>query len=302
MAKMMTPAIQRQQKKMKGSAQVKTGPWRDAWKRLKRNKSAMISLAIILFFVVLAFFPQYIAPQGYDEQNYSLAFTAPCKEYPLGTDNFGRDILSRLIWGAQMSLTIGVVSIIFSVIAGGLIGAVSGFYGGKVDNLLMRFMDILLAIPSMLLAIAIAAALGGSLFNLMLAISISSVPGYARIVRGSVMSIKDQEFVEATKVIGASNARLIFRHMIPNALAPIIVQATLGIAGAIICACGLSYLGLGIQPPVAEWGTMLSSARQYIRSYPYMVIFPGLTIMISVGAFNLLGDGLRDALDPRMKQ
>ena len=252
--------------------------------------------------LILVAFPNYIAPEYYDNQDYSRAFTAPCREYPLGTDQFGRDMLSRLIWGTRMSITVGVVSVLASLIIGGIIGAIAGFYGGKIDNILMRFMDIILAIPSMLLAIAIAAALGGSLMNLMLAISISSIPSYARVVRGSVMTVKGVDFVEATRSVGASNRRLIFRHMLPNALAPIIVQATLGIASSIICACGLSYLGMGIQPPTPEWGSMLSSARQYIRNYPYLVIYPGLAIMISVAAFNLFGDGLRDALDPRMKR
>lgn len=302
MAKYWTPAMQKHEEKTKSGKNIKTGPWIDAWKRLSRNKAAMVSLGIILIFVIFAIFPQYIASQGYDEQNYGIAFTRPCKDYPLGTDQFGRDLLSRIIWGSRMSMFVGVISIMFALVVGGIIGAIAGFYGGKIDDWLMRFMDILLAIPSMLLAIAIAAALGGSLLNLMLAISISSIPAYARVVRGSVMTVKGQDFVEATRAVGASNARLIFRHMIPNALAPIIVQATLGIASNIICACGLSYLGLGIQPPMAEWGTMLSSARQYIRDYPYLVVFPGLAIMISVGAFNLLGDGLRDALDPRMKR
>lgn len=302
MAKIQSVYTEKWEKRPKNGRESKSGPWRDAWKRLSRNKSAMVSLVIIILMLILVAFPNYIAPEYYDNQDYSRAFTAPCREYPLGTDQFGRDMLSRLIWGTRMSITVGVVSVLASLIIGGIIGAIAGFYGGKIDNILMRFMDIILAIPSMLLAIAIAAALGGSLMNLMLAISISSIPSYARVVRGSVMTVKGVDFVEATRSVGASNRRLIFRHMLPNALAPIIVQATLGIASSIICACGLSYLGMGIQPPTPEWGSMLSSARQYIRNYPYLVIYPGLAIMISVAAFNLFGDGLRDALDPRMKR
>ena len=302
MAKIQSVYTQKWEKRQGKGKQRKSGPWRDAWKRLSRNKSAMVSLGIIVILLILVLFPQYIAPEYYDNQDYGRAFTAPCREYPLGTDQFGRDMLSRLIWGARMSITVGVVSVLAALLLGGVIGAIAGFYGGRVDNVLMRFMDIILAIPSMLLAIAIAAALGGSLMNLMLAISISSIPTYARVVRGSVMTVKGVDFVEATRTVGASNRRLSFNHMLPNALAPIIVQATLGIASSIICACGLSYLGMGIQPPTPEWGSMLSSARQYIRNYPYLVVYPGLAIMISVAAFNLFGDGLRDALDPRMKR
>lgn len=302
MAKIPSVYTQKWEKRCKDRGQKRSGPWRDAWKRLSRNKSAMVSLAVIFLLLILVLFPQYIAPEGYDNQDYGRAFMAPCKEYPMGTDQFGRDMLSRLIWGARMSVTVGVVSVLAALVTGGIIGAIAGFYGGRIDNFLMRLMDVILAIPSMLLAIAIAAALGGSLMNLMLAISISSIPTYARVVRGSVMTVKGVDFVEATRAVGASNRRLIFNHMLPNALAPIIVQATLGIASSIICACGLSYLGMGIQPPTPEWGSMLSSARQYIRNYPYLVIYPGLAIMISVAAFNLFGDGLRDALDPRMKR
>lgn len=301
MAKIDSIYTQKQSQK-RHARKAQSGPWRDAWKRLARNKSAMVSLVVIFLFIILAIFPQYIASESYDEQDYASAFIAPCREHPLGTDQFGRDMLSRLIWGARMSITVGVVSVLAALIMGGIIGAVAGFYGGWLDNILMRIMDIVMAIPSMLLAISIAAALGGSLLNLMLAISVSSIPTYARIVRGSVMTVKGLDFVEATRSIGASNRRLIFNHMLPNAMAPIIVQATLGIASAIICACGLSYLGMGIQPPTPEWGSMLSSARQYIRNYPYLVIYPGLAIMISVAAFNLFGDGLRDAFDPRMKR
>lgn len=302
MAKINTIYTQKQDMLRLKGKNKKSGPWRDGWKRLSRNKSAMISMSVIILFFILALFPQFIAPEHYDNQDYSRAFTAPCKEYPLGTDQFGRDMLSRLIWGARMSITVGVVSVLAALILGGIIGAIAGFYGGRLDNILMRIMDIILAIPSMLLAIAIAAALGGSLMNLMLAISISSIPTYARVVRGSVMTVKGVDFVEATRAVGASNRRLIFNHMLPNALAPIIVQATLGIASAIISACGLSYLGMGIQPPTPEWGSILSSSRQYIRNYPYLVVYPGLAIMLSVAAFNLFGDGLRDALDPRMKR
>ena len=226
----------------------------------------------------------------------------PSGAHWLGTDEFGRDILARLIHGARVSLKVGILAVGLSIIVGGILGAISGFYGGTIDNIIMRAMDIFLAVPSILLAIAIVSALGPSMINLMIAISVSSVPTYARIVRASVLSIRDQEFIEAAKAIGASNTRIIFKHIIPNALAPVIVQGTLGVANAILSIAGLSFIGLGIQPPAPEWGSMLSGGRQYLRYAWWVTTFPGLAIMITILSLNLLGDGLRDALDPRLKQ
>ncbi|NMA61061.1 MAG: ABC transporter permease, partial [Firmicutes bacterium] len=208
---------------------------------------------------------------------------------------------SRIIYGSRISLIVGFSSIIVAIIFGGLLGAISGYYGDKVDNVIMRAMDVLMAIPGMLLAISLAAALKPGLMNLVIAIAIADVPGYARVVRASVLTIKEQEYIEAAECIGAPDSRIIFQHIIPNCLAPIIVQATLGMAGAILSASALSFLGLGIQPPTPEWGSMLSSARQYIRTYWHMTTFPGIAIMITIFALNVLGDGLRDALDPRLK-
>lgn len=302
MAKLVTPATERAMRAAeKNKRRGPVSPTRAAWRRLRKNKAAMAAGAIIIVFLLCALFPGQIAAYGYDDQNYAVAFTAPCKEFPLGTDNLGRDILSRIIWGSRMSMIIGIVSVVIGLLLGGILGAVAAFYGGRVDDVIMRIMDIFLAIPNMLLALGIAASLGTGLWNLLLAIAISNVPRFARIVRSSVMANKGMEFVEAATAIGASNNRLIFKHLLPNSLAPIIVQGTIGIASGILCACGLSFLGLGIQPPTAEWGMMLSSARQYIRSNWWMVTFPGVTIMLSIGCFNLLGDGLRDALDPRLK-
>lgn len=242
-----------------------------------------------------------IAPYPYDLQDSSITFQTPNAQHWLGTDNFGRDILSRIIQGSRISLIVGFSSIITAIIIGGLLGAISGYYGGRVDNLMMRAIDILMAIPGMLLAISLAAALKPGLMNLVIAIAIADIPGYARVVRASVLTIKDQEYIEAAECIGASDARIILRHIIPNCMAPIIVQATLGMAGAILSAASLSFLGLGIQPPTPEWGSMLSSARQYILSYWHLATFPGIAIMITIFALNVLGDGLRDALDPRLK-
>lgn len=275
---------------------------REIFKRLSRAPLAMIGLAIVVVLVFTAVFADYIAPFGYADQDLMAAFEEPSKAHLFGTDEFGRDIFSRIIYGSRISLQVGFIAVGIAVFAGGFLGAIAGYYGGKADNLIMRAMDVLLSIPSILLAIAIAASLGPGLFNLMIAVGISSTPNYARIVRGSVLSIRNQEFVEAAKAVGSSDLRIILKHIIPNCLAPIIVQATLGVAIAILTAAGLSFIGLGIQPPIPEWGAMLSGGREYIRDYAYMTIFPGLAIMITILALNFLGDGLRDALDPKLKR
>ena len=282
----------------------KRSQWVEVWRRLKRNKMAVLGLIILIILVLLAVFADVIA--NYDnvviKQNLAHRLQGPSAAHWLGTDEFGRDIFARLVHGTRVSLQVGIVAVGISIVIGGILGAVAGYYGGKLDNTIMRIMDIFLAVPSILLAIAIVSALGPSIINLMLAISISSVPSYARIVRASVLSIRDQEFIEAAKAIGASNTRIIFRHIIPNSLAPVIVQATLGVASAIISTAGLSFIGLGIQPPAPEWGSMLSGGRQYLRYAWWVTTFPGVAIMITILSLNLLGDGLRDALDPRLKQ
>ncbi len=279
----------------------KRRPWRDVWHSLKKNKSALFGMAIIFLLFFFAITADFIAPYGIDEQNLALGIVKPGSGYPMGTDNFGRDIMSRIIHGSRISLMVGFVSVSISLLIGGSLGAIAGFFGGKLDNVIMRFMDVLLAIPSILLAISIVSALGPGLVNVMIAVGISSIPSYARIVRASVITLKDQEFIEAARAVGTSNFRIIAKHLIPNSLAPIIVQATLGVAGAILSAAGLSFIGLGIQPPTPEWGAMLSTGRQYIRDYPHITAFPGLAIMITIFGLNLFGDGLRDALDPRLK-
>lgn len=273
----------------------------DVWKRLKRNKMAMFGLVIIVILFITAIFADFIAPYSYDEQDLLNMFQTPSKEHIFGTDEFGRDIFSRVVYGARISLKVGFVAVTISLIIGGIIGALAGYYGGILESVLMRGMDILLAIPQILLAIAIVAALGPSIINLMVAVGISSIPGYARLVRASVLTIREQEFIEAAKASGSSDIRIIFKHILPNSMAPIIVQATIGVAIAILTAAGLSFIGLGIQPPTPEWGSMLSGGRSYIRDFPHMTLFPGIAIMITIFALNLLGDGLRDALDPKLK-
>lgn len=270
-------------------------------KALSRNKMAILGLIILILLLIMGIFADFIAPYHYAEQDLSNAFQHPNSAHWFGTDEFGRDIFSRVIYGARTSLLVGFVSVGIAVVVGGTLGAIAGYYGKGADNLIMRLMDILLAIPQTLLAIAIVAALGTGLVNLMIAVGISSVPTYARIVRASVLTIREEEYIEAAKASGTDNSKIIIKHILPNCLAPVIVQVTLGMAGAILTAAGMSFIGLGIQAPNAEWGNMLSTGRDYIRGYSYMTMFPGLAIVITVLSLNLLGDGLRDALDPKLR-
>lgn len=276
----------------------------EVWQRLVKNKMAMLGLAILVLLALCAIFADVIA--DYETkvvaQNIANRLKGPSAEHWFGTDEFGRDIFARMVHGSRVSLVVGLISVSVSLVAGGTLGAFAGFYGGGVDNVIMRVMDIFLAVPSILLAITIVAALGPNLVNVMLAIGISGTPGFARIVRAAVMSVKDQEFVEASRAIGASNATIIFREIIPNCLAPIIVQSTLSVASAILSTASLSFIGLGVQPPDPEWGAMLSIGRNFLRDAVHLTLFPGLAIVVTILALNLLGDGLRDALDPRLKQ
>lgn len=283
------------------SKKKKSGPWREVWRRLKHNKAAITGLVVLLILIFVAVFADFIAPYGPDDQDLQATFQKPNRTHIMGTDNLGRDIFSRIIYGAQVSLQVGLLAVGIALIIGSILGSIAGFYGGVVDNIIMRFIDILLAIPPILLAISIVAALGTELKYVMIAVGIGSIPSYARIIRASVLSLRDQEFIEAARAVGANDFRLITKHIIPNSMAPLIVQATIGVAGAILAAAGLGFIGLGIQPPQPEWGAMLNNGRHYIRDYPHMTAFPGLAIMITIFALNLLGDGLRDALDPRLK-
>lgn len=266
-----------------------------------KNKMAVAGFIIILAMVIVAVFAPLIATQAPEAQDLAARFQSPSAAHFFGTDNFGRDIFSNVVYGARISLFIGLVATITSVIIGTIIGAVAGFFGGAVDNLMMRLVDIILSIPSLILAIAISAVLGTGLRNLILAVSLSSITNYARIVRASVLSVKEQEYVEAAKIGGASIFRLIFRHILPNCTGPIIVQATLGVGTAILQAASLSFIGLGVQPPTPEWGGMLSQGRSYIRDYPHMTIFPGLAIALTIFSLNLFGDGLSDTLDVKQR-
>lgn len=282
----------------------KRGQFQEIWRRLKKNKMAMIGLTVVVFLILMAIFADFFF--DYDtvviKQNTAIRLQGPSAEHWLGTDEFGRDILARLVHGTRISLAVGVVAVSIALVLGGSLGAMAGFYGGTIDNLIMRFMDILLAVPSLLLNITIVSALGPSIFNLMLAIAISSIPGYARIVRSAVLQVRDQEFVEASRCIGANNFEIITRHIIPNCMAPIIVQVSLKVASAILSTSGLSFLGLGVKAPTPEWGAMLSGGRSYLRNAPHLTVFPGIMIVITILSLNLLGDGLRDALDPKLKK
>ena len=281
----------------------KKNPFIDVWKRFKRNKMAVAGLVIFLLMVLTALFADVIADFETQaiRQNIPNRLQGPSAEHWFGTDEFGRDIFARIVHGTRVSLEVGVVAVGIALLTGGFFGALAGFYGGRTDNIIMRVMDIFLAIPGILLAIAIVSAIGSSMVNLMIAVGISNMPIYARTLRASVLSVKDMEFVEASKAIGASNATILISHIIPNSLAPVIVQATLGVAGAILATAALSFIGLGIQPPNPEWGAMLSSGRAFMRDHPHVVMFPGLSIMLTILVLNTLGDGLRDALDPRLK-
>lgn len=274
----------------------------DMWKRFKRNKMAVFGLSILLVLILTAVLAPFVAPYGYDEQNLREAMQGPGMKHFLGTDNLGRDIFSRLVFGSRISLFVGLIAVAIGAFVGGLIGAVAAYYGGVTDTAFMRVIDIMMSIPSMILAIAICASLGPGLVNTMIAVGFSSVPTYARVVRSAVLTVKEQEYIEASKAIGADSRIIILKHIIPNCMAPIIVQASLGVGNAILSAASMSFIGLGIQPPVPEWGAMLSAGRTYIRDFPQMVVFPGLCIMMTIFSLNLAGDGLRDALDPRLKR
>ncbi|MGY4690590.1 nickel transporter permease [Salibacterium sp. K-3] len=274
---------------------------KNIFKRLKKNKAAMVGGFLILFFLWVALIGPSLVPYSADEQNLVNKLQGPSAEHWFGTDHLGRDIFSRIIHGMSITLYIGFFSVFIAAAAGVVIGITAGYFGGKTDSLLMRLMDILLAFPGILLALGVVTILGPSLNNVILAVGVFSVPAFARIVRGSTLAVKELEYIDAVRALGAGDFRIIFRHVLPNVFSPIIVQATLRIATAILTAAGLSFLGLGAQPPKPEWGAMLSDGRNYIFDAGHVAFFPGMAIVVVVLAFNIFGDGLRDALDPKMK-
>lgn len=276
----------------------------DIINRLFRNTNAVIGLIVVSIIILAAIFADVLV--DYEtmviKPNVMIRLQKPGAEHLLGTDELGRDILARLIYGSRMSLLIGVLSVCFSMTVAVIAGSSAGYFGGKIDNLIMRLCDILDGVPSFLLALTITAAFGTTLFNLMLAIGLGSTPSLARVIRGHVITVKNEEYVEAGKAMGARNWQIIYFHIVPNCVASIIVQFTLKISSGILSASTLSFLGLGVQPPDPEWGAMLSGGRSHLLDSPYLTLFPGLCIMLTILAFNMMGDGLRDALDPKMKR
>jgi peptide/nickel transport system permease protein len=286
---------------MNEEREIKTSQISEVWRRLKRNRAATVGGMIVVLFVIIALLAPFISPYPPNEGDLAKRLKPPTRQHLLGTDALGRDLLSRVIYGARISLQIQVVAVMIALLIGTFLGMVGGYYGGKLDHLIMRLMDILLAFPGIFLAISIIAVLGTGLTNLMLAAGIYSVPQFARIVRGSVLTLKEKEFIEAARAVGENDFNILFRYLLPNSIAPIIIQTTLRMATVLLTASGLSFLGLGVQPPTPEWGAMLSNARAYLITAPHVATVPGLAIMLVVMGFNLFGDGLRDSLDPRLR-
>jgi len=293
----MAPQLDKaREKRMKAES-----PWRIAMRSLVKNQTAVLGFIMIIILALLAIFAPAISAYDPDEVDILNQLMGPSAAHPAGTDLYGRDILTRIFYGGRTTLVVGLISVAIAGSIGIVLGLVSGYYGATLDMVIMRFIDILLSFPRMLLALIVVGMLGPGLLNVMVAVGISGITGYARLVRGSVLSAKEQVYVEAATVIGCKTDKILFRHLLPNVIGPVIVLATLDVAAAILSASSLSFLGLGVQPPTAEWGAMLNAGRNYLRSAPWITMFPGLAIMLSVLSINLLGDGLRDALDPRMK-
>ena len=307
MAKLYTPAMAKiDRKKARELAkhhgkEIKSTPAREAWKRLKRNKLAIVGMVVLILIFIVAIIGPWITPYQYDAVDYMNTEAPPSAEHIMGTDTYGRDILSRLIMGTRISVPVGFLCVIAAFAVGGTLGAVAAYYGGKVDNIIMRILDIFQSVPPMLMAIAVVAVLGGGVVNLVLSIVISSLPARARIVRASILTVKRNDYIESAKAMGASSRRQLIKFMLPNALGPILTSFTFSVATAILTISSLSYIGLGITEPTPEWGAMLSAGKNLIYTAPHVLLFPGLAIMITVLALNLFGDGIRDALDPRLK-
>ncbi len=296
-------------KQQKDSGYVQRTLAQETWMRFKRNKMAMfgmVFLAILLIISLTTTIIDFATDKSFYaekvvKQDVLNMLQKPTSEHPFGLDELGRDIFLRILWGARYSLFMSLSAIIIALLIGGSLGAIAGYYGGKVDNIIMRFMDILLSMPPMLLALTVVAALGTSLINVVVAVGVSFVPTFARVLRASVLQVKGQEYVESAKAVGANDFQIITKFVIPNSLAPIIVQGTLGVANALLTIASLSFVGLGVQAPLPEWGLMLSNARSYMREAWHITIFPGIFIMLTILSLNLMGDGLRDAMDPKLK-
>lgn len=273
----------------------------EVWRRFKKNKRAVVGAILVIVILLAGVLAPFLTPYDPYTQDLMNMNQSPSMQHLCGTDNYGRDIFTRILYGARISMIVGWIAVLTSCLLGGTLGAIAGYYGGRVDNVIMRFMDIFLAIPNILLNISITAALGGGLVNMLIAMGVSSTPTYCRTLRAEIMKVRDQEFVKAARAAGSPDMLIIIKHIIPNCLAPMIVRITMSIGSAILSCASLSFIGLGISPPTAEWGSMLSSGREFIRTAPHICTFPGIAIMITVLALNLMGDGIRDAFDPKMK-
>ena len=289
--------------KSEKTAVKRNSPAYEIWKRFKKNKAAMLGLAIFSVMVILAVFADVIC--DYDTQviaqNVANRLKPPSAAHWFGTDAYGRDIFARVVHGARISIVIGLAATVGSVCISGILGSIAGYYGGRVDNVIMRVLDTFLAIPGELLAMAIVASLGPSMTNLLIAVTIARIPPFTRVIRSSFLTVIDQDYIEAAIASGARDSYIIVKHILPNAMGPIIIQATMGVGRMILTAAGMSFIGMGVQPPLPEWGSMLAEGRDFMRYSPYITLFPGLAIILTSLALNLLGDGLRDALDPKLK-
>jgi peptide/nickel transport system permease protein len=277
------------------------GYWQIAWRRFRKHRVAMVGGSVILLFVVVAVFAPFLTRYGFDQIDLYRRKAAPSFNHPLGTDELGHDVFTRLLFAGRISLTIGFTAAVTAAVIGTLVGGVSGFYGRWLDNVLMRFTDVMFSIPALPVLIVLARYMGGSVVGIVLVLSVFAWMGTARLVRGDMLRLRTQDFADAARALGASDARILFRHLVPNALAPVLVAATLTVGGAILSEAGLSFLGIGIQPPTPSWGNMLQNAQDFIWTTPWLAVWPGATIFLTVLSFNFLGDGLRDALDPRLK-
>jgi peptide/nickel transport system permease protein len=287
---------------LKQTKKKKRGQWRDVFRRLCANRVALVSLILLCLILLAIVFSEQVAPYVYNQRDLDATFTFPSLSHPFGTDNLGRDILSRVLVGGRVSLLVAVLSVALSAVVGSLLGAAAGYFGGRCEFIILKCTDIMMAIPAFLLAVTVSAALGTGLLNTALAVGLTNIPRFVRLMRAETLSVKGNEYLEAARACGASEVRIILKHVFPNALSSTIVNVTLGIGTAILQISGLSFVGLGVRPPTPEWGSMLASGRTYMRDFWPMVTFPGVAIVVTLILFNLVGDGLRDAMDPKLKR
>ncbi|NLL07923.1 MAG: ABC transporter permease [Firmicutes bacterium] len=301
MPKMVTPAMEKLMKKRKYNPSGVSTPGREAWRRLRKNKTALAGMVIIIFLLLVAALAPIIAPYDFRTQNYQAILQSPSREHPFGTDNLGRDLFSRVVYGTRYSLPIGIACTVVGLLVGGFLGVVAAYFGGRVDNVIMRFIDVIQAIPPVLICISLVAILGNGIVQLIIAIAAGSIQGMTKSVRAAIFMVRNNEYVDASKSIGVSDFKIMLRHLVPNAVGMIVINAVGNISGSILTISTLSYIGIGLVPPTPEWGAILSEGKAYMSIAPHLVLFPGLAIAITVAAFNLFGNGLRDALDPRLK-